>query len=50
MSEIMKERLSDDLLEGATGGKMSLQVKYTDKKSGSVLSKVITIGSSKKPK
>lgn len=50
MSEILKERLSDDLLEGATGGGQ-LRVVVKDKKTGSIITtKTISTGLSKRPK
>lgn len=49
MSEILKEKLSDDLLEGATGG-AQLRVKIKDKKTGSITPKILSTGVVKKPK
>lgn len=49
MSEILKERLSDDLLEGATGGGQ-LRVVVKDKKTGTITTKIISTGLSKRPK
>ena len=49
MSEILKERLSDDLLEGATGGGQ-LRVVIKDKQTGSITTKIVSTGVVKKPK
>lgn len=49
MSEILKERLSDDLLEGATGG-ARLRVVIKNKQTGLVTEKIVSTGVVKKPK
>jgi hypothetical protein len=46
MGEIVKEKLSDDVLEGATGGGGILHVTLTDKDSGGT--QRITIKTGKK--
>ncbi|MBQ6745972.1 MAG: hypothetical protein IJR07_02860 [Bacteroidaceae bacterium] len=44
MSEIVREKLSDDALEGATGGAGKMSVVLKDKKTGNTITKVITTG------
>ena len=49
MSEIVKERLSDDVLDAATGG-AKMRVTIKDKVTGTITEKTISTGTFKRPK